>query len=267
MIRTQAYRLDDAIDRLLIVSDIHAHIPPLKAFDKLRKKLRGRSQVLFNGDLFFGGGRPAEAAAWVIANAGPYGTLGNHDEGMLLGGERDDPPYTEAGAYRRLTAEQRDYFAALPHRLELTWRDRRIVLMHGHRTPDGQFGSWMATPERQIGDFLDPTADLCCTGHTHFPFHRRMGGAQYANSGSMSLTILAVRQPEGLHVQSGEAELAPDADVRPSFLSVSECEAGLQVDVVRFEYDREAALADLRAAGFPDVEPIRRWMADGILGG
>jgi predicted phosphodiesterase len=266
MIRSQAHQLDDAIDRLLIVSDIHAHLPPLRAFDRLRAKLRGRSQVVFNGDLFFGGGRPAEAAEWVIENAGALGTIGNHDEGMLLGGERDDPAYTEAGAYRRLTAAQRDHFARLPHRLELTWRGRRIVLMHGHRTPDGQFGSWMATPERQIGDFLDPTADLCCTGHTHFPFRRREGSTLFANSGSMSLTILAVREAEGLHVQSGEDAVPPDADARPSFLSVTEGEAGLQVDVVRFEYDREAALADLEAAGFPDVEPIRRWMADGILG-
>jgi protein phosphatase len=266
MIRSQALQLDDAVDRLLIVSDLHAHLPPLEAFHRLRAAMGGRPQVLFNGDLFFGGGRPADTAAWVIQNAGPFATIGNHDEGMLLGGERDDPPYTEAGAYRRLTAQQRDYFAGLPHRLEVGWRGRRIVLMHGHRTPEGRFGSWTATPERQVADFLDPSADLCCVGHTHFPFLRREGDAQFANSGSMSLTILAVQEAGGLHVQSGEPGLPKGADCRPSFLSVTEGRKGLTVKIVRFEYDREAALADLAAAGFPDIQPIRRWMGNGILG-
>jgi len=36
-------------------------------------------------------------------------------------------------------------------------------------------------------------------------------------------------------------------------------------DIVRFDYDREAALRDLELAGDPQFEISRRWIMDGIV--
>ena len=62
---------------------------------------------------------------------------------------------------------------------------------------------------------------------------------------------------------SGEAEIR--FDVRPSFLDVTETDGNLNVEIVRFDYDREAALRDLAEAGHPDVPAIRRLFETGII--
>ena len=265
MIRTCTHELDDGIDRLLIISDVHAHLPPIEAFDAARAKMPGRCQVVFNGDLFMGGPRPAEAAQWLVEQVGDLATIGNHDEAMLQGADGHQPPYAEAGAYERLSEAQRDYFRARPHRLQLHWRGYRIVLMHGHRTPDGRGGSWLATPQRQIADFTDPEADLCITSHTHWPFVQANGSGLYANSGSLSVIILGVQGEDGLHVQSGAEAIAPNEDVRTSFLAVTESDGRLDVRIVRFDRDRQAMLADMAAVDQPGLDMFSQWLADGIV--
>jgi predicted phosphodiesterase len=264
-IRAVAHALDDAVEHLLVVSDIHAHLAPLEAFDRLRAGYGPHTQVAFNGDLFFGGPRPREAAEWLIRTVGELATIGNHDRPPPEDAGPTDPPYTERGAYQRLTAPQREYFYSRPHRVVLSWRGKQIVLTHGHLTMDRRPASWMALPAQQISDFLEDGADLCTIGHTHYPFQRKCGKTIFANSGSMSATILGVRQNGGLYVQNGDAQLAPDADPRTSFLHVTVSGGRLRAEIVRFEFDQEAALADLKQAGYQQLDVIRRWMQTGIL--
>src|SRR5687768_8220689 len=235
MLRTHTHQLDDAIDRLIVVSDIHAHLQPAVALDEMRQRIGERHQIVFNGDLCFGGVRPAEVVQWVRAVAGPLATLGNHDEAMLTKTEADAaPPYTEAGAYQRLSGDERRYCRELPHRLILEWRTKRIVLMHGHVTPDGKPASWQATPEEQASLFDDESADLCLMGHTHYPYTLRRGHRQFANSGSMAAIILATVDGVAFRPQSGRPTLEPDADCRPSCLLVTHDPNDLVVEIARF---------------------------------
>jgi predicted phosphodiesterase len=266
MIKTATHQLPDSVDRLLIVGDIHSYLQPLQVFDALRARMAERTEVLFNGDLFQGGAKPVETAQWVLSNVGDLATVGNHDEAMLRGtGGSVQPPFTEAGAYQRLSKNQREYFRNRPHRLVLTWRGKNIVLMHGHIRMDGHPGSWMAPPEEQIARFSEPAVDLFVTSHTHCAFVREVVNGYFANTGSVSATLLGVEEKSGLHVQSGKDTIGPDDDRRSSFLSVSESEGSLRVDIERFEYDREAALKDLEDAGHPEIDLIRRWLTEGIL--
>jgi len=264
-IRTDEHTIDDAVEHLLILSDLHAHLPPLAVFDAYRDDLDAPSRVLFNGDLFYGGARPVEAARWVRRNAGELVTIGNHDEGMLLTRGDDTKPYTEPGARKRLGEDLLAFFRNRPHRLLIHWRGQRIVLMHGHRDRDANPSPFTATPDEQIETFGEPEADLFTMGHTHYPFVREIGGGLFANSGSMSLTILGVRFPDRVHAQSGEAHASADGDVRCSFLDVTESQRTLHVKIVRFEYDREATIRDLIEAGYPDVTGFRRLLATGML--
>lgn len=265
MIRSQTHQLDETYDRLLVVSDIHGHVLPIKQFDELRQAFGERSRIVFNGDLFSGGARPVEVTRWVRENAGDLATIGNHDEVMLQGADGDQPPYTEPGAYQRLDEEQRDYFRRLPHRLVLLWRGKRIVLMHGHLTPSGGPGSWQAVPDEQITNFADADADLCIVSHTHYAFVRRNIGRIFANSGTMCAPILGVQREDRLHVQSGAKALDPDEDRRCSFLAVSESGGHLEVQIIRFDYDRQAALQDMERAGNPSMAYFRKWLFEGIL--
>ena len=264
--KTSAHRLDDSIGRLLIVSDIHSYTQSLEAFDELRLHMEGRNEVIFNGDLFHGGAKPVETAEWVMTNAGEFATIGNHDTEMLRGADDlEYPPFIEAGAYQRLSKNQREYFRNRPHRLEFTWRGKCIVLMHGHIMMDGRPGSWLSPPDEQIANFAESGADLFVTSHTHYAFVREIPGGLYANTGSMSATILGVENAIGLHLQSGKDEFGPGDDPRSSFLSVTESGGKLHLEIVRFDFDRQAALDDLEAAGHPRLKFLRKWLTDGII--
>jgi len=266
MIRTATHDLGDSIGRLLIVSDIHSYAQPLEVFDHLRSEMDGSDRVIFNGDMFHGGAQPAETTEWLIENAGDLATIGNHDEAMLSGaGEGNHPSFTEAGAYQRLTPDQISYFQNRPHRLELSWRNKRIILMHGHRTTKGESGSWKASPDEQIANFAEPDADLFVTSHTHYAFVRDLLNGIYANSGSMSATILGVKSEDGLHIQSGKEEISAEDDLRNSFLSVTESAGQLSVEIARFDYDRESAIAALEAEEHPQLDAYRHWLTTGII--
>ena len=248
MIRSARYQLDDSIDRLLIVSDIHGFVRPLKVFDALHAAMGGRSQIVFNGDMCNPGLWPAEAMQWIRRNAGELAVLGNHDEDVLqgaaTGSEGDHLHFTEAGADQRFSDEARDYLRRLRHRLVLSWRSKRIVLMHGHINADGKAVSWRASPEEQSAHFVESDADLCIMSHTHYAYVRQHAGTICANTGSMSLPFIGVQDEHGLHLHSGKAEIGPDDDVRCSFLVVTAPDGELQVEIVRFDYDRQAELQD-----------------------
>ena len=248
MIRSARHQLDDSIDRLLIVSDIHGFVRPLEVLDALRAAMDGRSQIVFNGDMCTPGLWPAEAMQWTRRQAGELAVLGNHDEAVLQGAEvgylRDYPQLTEAGTDQRLIDQAGDYMQRLPHRLVLSWRGKRIVLMHGHINADGRAVSWRASPEEQSAHFVESDADLCIMSHTHYAYVRQHAGAICANTGSMSLPFIGVQDEHGLYLHSGKAEIGPDDDVRCSFLVVTAPDGELQVEIVRFDYDRQAELQD-----------------------
>ena len=49
--------------------------------------------------------------------------------------------------------------------------------------------------------------------------------------------------PDGsIHCQSGDERSRANGDFRSSFLSVTGAAGGLEVEIVHFDYDREAAL-------------------------
>ena len=201
------------------------------------------------------------------AAAGPLAPVGNHDEVLFAEmAAPGQPPYTEAGAYQRLTADERRYCRKLPHRLVLEWQSQRIVLMHGHLTPNGKPASWQATPEEQATLFDDAAADLCLMGHTHYPYVLRRGNRQFANSGSMSAIILATADGSTLRPQSGRATLEPHEEYRPSYLMVTRGPKGLEVEIARFEYDRAALLREMEEIGHPELDQHRRWVWQGVLG-
>jgi putative phosphoesterase len=270
MIRSALHKLDDTIDRLLIFSDIHGFVRPLEVIDTLYAAMGGRSQIVFNGDMCTGGLWPAEVMQWTRRNAGELAVLGNHDEEILHsapieGAEGEHLPIKEAGAYQRFCDEARDYFRKLPHRLVLSWRSKRIVLMHGHINKDGKAVSWKSSPEEQSIAFVESDADLCIMGHTHYAYVQKIGGTICANTGSPSLPFIAWRDESGIHPHSGKAEIGPDDDFRSTFLVVTAPDGELQVEIVRFDYDRQAELQDQLQKSSPIASRVTEMLQEGIL--
>jgi len=250
MIGTAQHQLDDSIDRLLIVSDIHGFVRPLEVFDVLHAAMGGHNQIIFNGDMCNPGLWPAEAMQWIQRNVGELAVLGNHDEDVLQGTAavsegNDHLHFTESGTNQSFSDEARDYLRRLQHRLVISWRDKRIVLMHGHINAEGKAVSWRASPEEQSAHFVESDADLYIMSHTHYAYVRQHADTICANTGSMSLPFIGVQDEHGLHLHSGNAQIGSNDDVRCSFLIVTAPEnEELQVEIVRFDYDRQAELQD-----------------------
>ena len=248
VVRSVRYQLDDSIDRLLIVSDIHGFTRPLEVFDALHAGMSGRSQIVFNGDMCNPGLWPSKAIQWIRRNAGEFAVLGNHDEDVLQvdeAGSGDDQPHvTKEDEQQWFTNQVRDYLGSLRHRLVLSWRGKSIVLMHGHINANGKTVSWQASPQEQSKQFVESDTDLCVVSHTHYAYVRQNGRTICANPGSMSLPFIGVQDEHGLHLHSGNAEIGPDDDVRCSFLVVTVPDNKIQVEIARFDYDRQAELQD-----------------------
>jgi diadenosine tetraphosphatase ApaH/serine/threonine PP2A family protein phosphatase len=78
------------------------------------------------------------------------------------------------------------------------------------------------------------SGDVICFGHTHKPWHRAVDGIHFVNTGS-------VGRPK-------------DGDARAGYvlLTVTDAEAGIDVQFVRVEYDIEAAARAVIEAGLPE---------------
>ena len=261
--------LDHAVDRLVVVSDLHAFLGPLHKIDEWRDGMPGRSQVIVNGDLSSTGTEPLETLRWVQEHAGELVVMGNHDEEVVQRAEGSYPLYDTAGVSQALTDGQREYVSQFPYKLEIRWRGHLLRLMHSHRTLSGQMrpsSSFMTKPSQLVRLYGDSGVDLTILGHTHFAFVRREGDVLLANCGSVSLPIRAVRKEDGTVIAQGDGPvLEPGGDLSSTFLSVAEQGGELAVEIIRFDYDREEALQKLELAGYPHMHRWRVLCAEGVL--
>ena len=150
---TAEVEVDPAVQRLVVVSDLHAYREPLEALDQRLAQFTEPYVVFVNGDVFEGGIDGRFALEWAMRHAAGRTTRGNHDSAISSTStptrrRRDSAAAdTELGAFRQLSADQLEFVRALPDVLEVRWRGRTLRLMHGHfnlRTPDAT--NWRLTP-------------------------------------------------------------------------------------------------------------------------
>ncbi len=255
--------VDASIERLIVVSDLHAYREPLQAIDRYLGELTHSRKVFVNGDLFQGGLDAAETVEWVRQHATGRTTRGNHDSRVsaYLNNQtaEESPalwaPDGELGSYRTLSPEQLQFVADLPDQLMVRWRDQRIRILHGHWNPTGtKRTSWRSTTDQLMEDFLDTQVALTVIGHTHYPFARKQGDSWVANSGSVSVPICRFRtaEDESIVNRCAEDDGVGDDDAQSSLLSISESGGELDVQIVRFDYDRQGLLS--RYSGHDDLK-------------
>ena len=151
--QTRALQISDDVERLLIVSDLHGFVEPLKELDRLFALYEGKSQVVAAGDYVVNGGRPAEVVDWVRRHAGEFAVTGNHDQEALKGAEGDFAPYTDPGAFLCFSEEQKDYLTGLPEVLELSWKasSSKLRLTPRRSTPTQVPSDFTKTEEDEYG--------------------------------------------------------------------------------------------------------------------
>ena len=265
--RSESLTISDDVQRLVILSDIHGHLEPLRELDTVIEELKrdGAVQVVVLGDLFPGDVEPLGVLDWVMDKAGPHCAIGNHDLKVLTFTSDESHPCTEPGVGHLLTLRHREYLGNLPTCLELVWRGNTILALHGHELPNGdslQVTDAIDEVVRKLGS-LD--CSLVVSGHTHYPFVYREGNVFCANTGSVSRILFGVSSRGGpvMSLETGE-EYQGDKKVFSSYLLIEEAGGELKVDVGRFDYDREKAVRNICDARDPWFEINRKIILDGV---
>jgi predicted phosphodiesterase len=234
--------------RIAIVSDIHANLPALDAvladIDR-----RGVDGVYHAGDLVGYSSSPNEVVAR-LRERGIVGIAGNYDSTVAIGHEhcgcRSESPRQEelahvSYAYTRnaVTAETKRALGALPFSLDVRplgghAAGPRLVIVHGTPTLNTVYWTEDRSDDfcRKMAAFVAlKSGDVIAFGHTHKPWHRVVDGIHFVNAGS-------VGRPKDGNWRAGYAllELGRDAP---------------RVEIVRVDYDLEATIAGIRAAGLP----------------
>ena len=269
---TAEVEVDPAVQRLVVVSDLHAYREPLEALDQRLAQFTEPYLVFVNGDIFEGGIDGRFALEWTMRRAAGRTTRGNHDSAIVEyldidPSQRDSAAAdTELGAYRTLTSDQLESVKSLPDVLDVRWRGYALRLLHGHfnlRTPGGT--NWWLTPSELSERFGDPAVDLTVIGHTHYPFVSRSADGAVANPGTVAAPLFRYLDESGQEIdrRPDDPNLSVD-DSRPSFLTITESRGQLQPTIERFEYDRTKLLERHAAKDnlHMPLETRRAWIMD-----
>lgn len=171
--------------RVLVVSDVHGNWPALQAVASV-----AHDAVWCLGDVVGYGPQPAECLRWLRANGATL-VQGNHDRSLAEG----VPPRcrldfeglaasTRHIARRQLTDEEIAFLGSLPPKREIVLEGRRVVLMHA-APADPLYHYLGPDPEAWREAVAGLPADLVLAGHTHQPFHFRLGPVEVVNPGSL----------------------------------------------------------------------------------
>ena len=236
--------------RYALISDVHANLPALEAvlLDISNRADVGATYHL--GDLVGYSSQPTEVVER-LASAGIAGVAGNYDSTVAHDyahcGCRSESPRQEELAHTsyewtraHTSPSAKRFLGGLPFRIDLRplgghTTGPTVMLMHGNNVLNTVYmtadrsDAMLAKMATALGAKV---GDVIAFGHTHIAWHREVAGVHFVNTGS-------VGRPKDGDWRAGYALLkAGDGDVR--------------VEHIRVDYDIDATIAAINAAGLPD---------------
>jgi len=220
--------------------DVHGNLPALEAV--LADDAFARADSVVVGGDVAAGPLPAEVLDRLAALEPPVRWVrGNADREVVAHFDRGDTDHTIYGP--DAPAERADAFTAA--RISRAHRDLMAGFEDVVRLDGALYCHGSPRSDEEIITALTPTArlepmlagvgePLVVCGHTHHQFELRAGAQRVVNAGSVGMPYEGARGAFWLLVAGGEPELR------------------------RTDYDVDAAVADLRASGFPDVDELIR---------
>lgn len=236
--------------RYALISDIHGNLPALDAV-LADVDARGAADAVYHlGDLVGYSSSPNEVVARLRERA-IAGVAGNYDSTVATDyqhcGCRSESARQEELAHAsyewtraHVSRETKAALAALPFRIDLKPMGGHaagptVALVHA--TPSNNL---VYVTEDRPDEFLEKMAqraglkagDVLCFGHTHKPWRRTAGGVHFVNTGS-------VGRPK-------------DGDWRAGYVLLDASDGAVSAEIVRVEYDVDAAAGGVVAAGLPE---------------
>jgi putative phosphoesterase len=228
------------MDRVAVITDIHANLPALQAaLDRIDEL--GIDDVYCGGDLVGYGPHPNEVCG-LIAERGIPTIHGNYD--YAIARDLDDCGCAYVTPHDRELGQQsvvwtlantdqpsKDFMRGLPFDLRFAVGASSVHLVHGspRKVNEYLFEDKPASLYERLAAAEED--DVLVFGHTHKPWVHDFGGVRFVNCGS-------VGKPK-------------DGDPRGAFAVLAATPDGVEVTIERVAYDADAVAAEVRAAGLP----------------
>lgn len=227
--------------KIAILTDIHANYRALEAvLDHVERW--HPDQVFVAGDIVNRGPRSADCFHLVEQkrqNENWQVIRGNHEDYVLMAAEKknyDNPRLREMYQIGIFTYQQLrdeiDTLRAMPERLSFDFNGSGEVRMLHASMIHNRDGIYPETTDEELAEKIAPAPRVFITGHTHRPLIRTLNGTLVVNAGSVGLPF--------------------DGDNRACYAQLTLQNGEWQAEIIRLEYDLQAALRDFEAAGFAE---------------
>lgn len=173
--------------KTLILSDIHANYPALKA---VLEQDGSYDKLIFLGDVVDYGPHPKECVKFIKENADYY-VRGNHDNALGF-----DTDCNCMGSFRQFSIETRAWHKTILDREDIKFLRNMPALTTAH-FDDNDFFLAHASPQGDISKYLNEkemeneiqnlVAEFVLVGHTHVQYKKQIGNTLVVNPGSVGL--------------------------------------------------------------------------------
>ncbi len=233
--------------KIAVLTDVHANFIALQAVSA-EIDAWGPDQVIMAGDLVNRGPRPAECLQFVrekTISEGWRWVRGNHEDYVISQDRKDAPkrgPHFEVHrasywTYQKLGCDV-SLLKSMPFQQSLrdpSGGEVRIVHASMRGLRDGIYPETsdlaLATKIRsQTSDTQEMLPAVFCVGHTHRPLIRNLNSTLVVNAGSAGLPF--------------------DGDTRPAYAQLTYHNGDWKADIIRVEYDLQAAERDFYDSGY-----------------
>ncbi|MHC4792433.1 MAG: metallophosphoesterase family protein [Planctomycetota bacterium] len=226
--------------KLLLLGDIHANYPALKAVHKYIRP--DRFDLIINtGDFTVYSTFPNETIEWFRERKKTICILGNTDRRILriLKGKKLKKPKKKEKQVmyywtaENLLSENAIYLKSLPPKTDLTIGPIRIGVFHGTRDdPDEEL--FPDAPESRFHELAkDSPYHVQIMGHSHAPYYKIVDGIHFINTGSVGRMF--------------------DGDTRASFAILKVSSGEIAVEHFRIPYPVEEVVKGLKNSQLPDI--------------
>jgi putative phosphoesterase len=228
------------VNRVAVITDIHANLPALEATLAEIEHLAA-DVVYCGGDLVGYGPHPNEVCGLIQARAIPT-IYGNYD--YAIGRDLEDCGCAYVDRHDReigqlsvdwtlahTNQEAKDFMRGLPFDLRFELAGTRVRVVHGspRKVNEYLFEDKPARTFERIAALAD--CDVLVFGHTHKPWIRDYGGVRFVNCGS-------VGKPK-------------DGAARAAFALLRAQAGDVSASIHRVAYDALAVAREMRTAGLP----------------
>ena len=226
--------------KILLLGDVHANYPALKAIGKFIKPNRF-DRIVNTGDFTVYSTFPNETIQWFRDRKRTICILGNTDRKILRilkGKKLKKPKKNEKRVMyfwtsENLLPENIAYLKSLPQKTDFTVGRFRIGVFHGTlEDPDEEL--FPSAPESRFHQLAkDSPYQVQIMGHSHAPYYKIVDGIHFINPGSVGRMF--------------------DGDPRTSFAILKVDSGKMAVEHFRIPYSVEAVIADLKNQKLPGI--------------